>query len=220
MGGPPWLLPHSHPDYQTVSLWSLIEGGPSLGGVVGMCVSECTCASTAWGALPCLCFLLCVDDGLDGGGQKQLWVGLWILMMFVGRCVCFCVCAKEGEVCPWSKPFEVLHIWAVYLERMQCRANTHRKRENGERRDVFIVLEPVSLLICRHGMLILHRLYFSKCSKISQGICIFTQIHTVHGPADRHTDTHTHYTSQVQQDKQLHSVDKKAAMTTKNNTMA
>ena len=72
--------------------------------------------------------------------------------MFVGRCVCVCVCAEMGEVCPWSQPFEVLHIWAGYLERMLCGANTHTDRERtragGRRRDVFIVLEPRSLLIC------------------------------------------------------------------------
>lgn len=53
--------------------------------------------------------------------------------MFVGRCVCVCVCAEEGEICPWSKPFEVLHIWAGYLERMLCGAktHTHMQKEGG-----------------------------------------------------------------------------------------
>lgn len=55
--------------------------------------------------------------------------------MFVGRCVCFCVCAKEGEVCPCSKPFEVLHIWAGYLERMLCRANTYRQGEREGKKE-------------------------------------------------------------------------------------
>lgn len=51
--------------------------------------------------------------------------------MFVGRCVCFCVCAKEGEIGPWSKPFEVLHIWAVYLK--GCYAGqTHTDRDKRE----------------------------------------------------------------------------------------
>lgn len=103
---------------------------------------------SAWGALPCLCFLLCVDGGAGWGRTKAAMSRSLEFNDVCGKvCVRFCVCAKEGEVCPWSKPFEVLHIWAGYLERMLCGANTHRQgeRERERWRDVFVVLESLSL---------------------------------------------------------------------------
>lgn len=98
---------------------------------------ECTCAYSAWGALPCLCFLLCVDGGGAGWGRTKAAMSRSLAFNDVcGKvCVCFCVCAKEGEVRPWSKPFEVLHIWAGYLERMLCGANTHTDREKERGKD-------------------------------------------------------------------------------------
>lgn len=98
MDGPPWLLPHSHPDYQTVSLWSLIEGGLSLWGWLA-CVCECTCAYSAWGALPCLCFLLCLDGGSGGwiGRTKAAMSGSLEFNDVCGKvCVFLCLCKRGG----------------------------------------------------------------------------------------------------------------------------
>lgn len=48
--------------------------------------------------------------------------------MFVGRCVCVSVFVQ------WGFPFEVLHIWAGYLERLLCGANARRQREGEDER--------------------------------------------------------------------------------------
>lgn len=91
-----------------------------------------------------------------------------------------------------------------------CAGQTHtdREKERERRRDVFIVSEPLSLLICLCHVLTLHLIYSFPSSAKSAKESPFRPTQTW---ACRSTHTH----SQVQQDKQLHTVDKKAAMTTK-----
>lgn len=73
-------------------------------GVVGMCV--CVRVFSVGGTALSL-FFYCT---WMGGGRKQLRVGLWSLMMFVGRCVCVSVFVqRRGRFALRSKPFEVLN---------------------------------------------------------------------------------------------------------------
>lgn len=62
-----------------------------------MCVCDCTCAYSAWGALPCLCFLLCVDGGARWGRTKATMSGSLEFNDVCGKvCVFLCLCKGGG----------------------------------------------------------------------------------------------------------------------------
>lgn len=82
------------------------------------------------GALPCLCFLLC----LDGGAKTAMSRSLEFNDVCGKVCVHVCVCAIQEEVCPWCKPFEVLRIWVGYLGWLW--QDTHREKEGAKEKVV------------------------------------------------------------------------------------
>lgn len=109
---------HTHANYQKVSLRTLIEGGLSLWGwLARLCVHICVCQC---GGHCLVSVFYCV---WMGGTKAAMSRSLEFNDVCGKVCVHVCVCANQEEVCPWSKPFEVLRIWAGYGGQ-----DTHRER--------------------------------------------------------------------------------------------
>lgn len=100
-----------------------------------MCVCVCVYVFGVGDTALSLSVFYCVDGGRTKAAMSR---SLEFNDVCGKVCVFLCLCRGGGGGgggrggCPCSKPFEVLHIWAGYLERMLCGANAHRQRE-GER---------------------------------------------------------------------------------------